>query len=380
MPSRSANSIHVARMCEGLVSLGHDITLYINRSTPSKDGLKEIIERYYGADLSNVKLVSFYSRRWPVALNLRIAVHAVYKYMLLFVKRRPLDFIISRNLYGAYFLRRLAREKLIFETHQLETGFRRYMQRKIIQTFDVTTVAISKELRRIIVEYYRAEPHKVIVLPDAAPAGIHRLSQGQRRAMRLSLLTGVDLKYYSLVVGYFGHLYNGRGLEIVQALAQRHPDIAFFVYGGNEEQIALLKRQNNFSNLKVMGHIDPGHVLKIMGIMDVLLMPYQETVSIGGKRNEDTVRWMSPMKMFEYMAVGVPIIASRLPVLEEVLRDGHNCLMAVPDDPNDWSACLDRLYNDSEIAERLASIAHTEYLSEYNWISRAKKMLRLVTK
>jgi glycosyltransferase involved in cell wall biosynthesis len=366
-------------MCEALVSLGHDITLCINRSTPLKDGLREIIERYYGVTLGDLRLISFYSRWWPITLNLRIAVHALYKYILLYLKKRPLDLIISRNLYGAYLLRRLARGKLIFETHQLETGLRRYMQRKIIQTFDVTTVAISKELRRVFVEHYKVEPHKVIVLSDAAPAGIHRLSQEQRCAMRLALLTGVDLKYYSLMVGYFGHLYNGRGIKIVRVLAQRHPDIAFFVYGGDEEQIALLKRQNKFSNLKVMGHIDPGQVLKIMGIMDVLLMPYQETVSIGGKRNEDTVRWMSPMKMFEYMAVGVPIIASKLPVLEEVLKDRDNCLMAEPDNLAQWSLCIDQLCNNPELAEKISAKAHLQYRKEYNWLSRAKAILNCVS-
>ena len=109
-------------------------------------------------------------------------------------------------------------------------------------------------------------------------------------------------------------------------------------------------------------------------MMDVLLMPYQKNVSIG-QRDGDTGRWMSPMKMFEYMASGVPIIASKLPILEEVLLDRYNCLMAVPDDPVDWSNCLNCLLNKPDFAESIGNQAHKDYKAFYTWNRRAQEML-----
>jgi glycosyltransferase involved in cell wall biosynthesis len=81
------------------------------------------------------------------------------------------------------------------------------------------------------------------------------------------------------------------------------------------------------------------------------------------------------MKMFEYMASGTPLISSDLPVLREVLSDGKNALLAPTDDIDAWCAQLDRLISQPEFAAQLAGCAHEEYLNEYNWLSRAQKIL-----
>ena len=376
MPSKSANSIHVARMCEALVSLGHDVTLYINRSITSKNDLKKSIEAYYGVHLGGVELISFYSRWWPIALNLRIAMCAGYDYLRYVLEKRCPDLIISRNLYASYFFRIFTHDKLIFETHQLEKGFRKYFQLKVTQCPTVTTVVISEAFRNHLAKYRKYESKKVYVLPDAAPSGINRLLPEQKRAKRAVLLTDINLECHSQVAAYFGHLYSGRGIEIIQGLAERFPDVVFLVYGGYQEQIDLLIKKNQFENLKIMGHIDPSKALKVMGIMDVLLMPYQENVFIGGRKKIDTSRWMSPMKMFEYMATGVPFISSDLPVLREVLRHKKNCLIAKPDDVTDWSNCLKYLLDQPDMAEALGWQAHRDYRKYYTWTRRAEMMLK----
>jgi len=373
MPSRSANSIHVVRMCEAFVLLGHDVTLVFQRSIPDNLQLKAVLERYYGVDLGNTRMVSFF-RPWNRATNIQIAFIALYELFKGSLKQHSFDLLVSRNLYASFAVGVLLRRSLIFETHQLEYGYRRFMQIALIKCPWVTTVVISQKLQqRLIEECVEASSH-FMVLRDAAPIRIKKMLPNEKMAARTVLKKDIDLDSYSALAGYFGHLYPGRGINIIQSLAIQHPDIAFLLFGGNEAEIKALRFNNEAPNLHFMGHIAPSQVASTMCIMDVLLMPYQKNVSIG-QRNEDTGQWMSPMKMFEYMASGVPFIASKLPVLEEVLRDDHNCLMAVPDDPNDWSSCLLRLRNNPELAERLTSTAHTEHLQNYNWISRAKKML-----
>jgi glycosyltransferase involved in cell wall biosynthesis len=277
-------------------------------------------------------------------------------------------------------LKRLARRRLLFETHELEYGFRKRIQGAIIKDDAVPKVFISKALYQRLCEHHGYAIQKSIILPDAAHAGVNRLQPQQKVNLRKEHLSSQDLDKYTYHAGYFGHLYSGRGIEIVQALAARHPEIAFWIYGGNDEQITLLKQRNNANNMKVMGYVNPSNVLEIMSMMDVLLMPYQKMVSIGGRNRSDTASYMSPMKMFEYMAAGVPIIASRLPVLEEILIDGQNCLMAVPDDPLSWSGCLDKIKGSEILSEKLAKTAHDEYRQRYTWNVRAQKMIDLIGK
>jgi glycosyltransferase involved in cell wall biosynthesis len=373
MPSRSANSIHVIRMCEALASLGHDVTLFVNRTIRQLDDLKLLLEDYYGVSLKGVKVVSFYSPL-SLALNLQIALFSICYLIFNVIKGNGPQVVISRNLYASLFLHRLMKNKLIYETHEIEYGYRKPMQTAILKQPLLIKIVISNALLELLSCHHGINMQRVMVLPDAAPDGIKPISEKQKQEIRKALMAD-GFEDYKNIVGYFGHLYKGRGIEIIQSLAERHQDTAFMVFGGNEEQIEVFKQQNHLNNLKVMGYIEPAKVLEVMKAMDVLLMPYQQVVLIGRKRFSDTGSYMSPMKMFEYMASCVPIISSRLPVLEEVLKDGVNCLMAMPDDLSDWSKCLSRLFNDPLLVNKLAENAYCEYLEKYNWQTRAQIML-----
>ena len=125
-----------------------------------------------------------------------------------------------------------------------------------------------------------------------------------------------------------------------------------------------------------MVYLNQNQIFKRMAMMEVLLMPYQRTVSIG-LESVDTVKWMSPMKMFEYMSAAVPIISSDLPVLREVLVDLHNCILVEPDNIDEWSNALKKLSNSPELNKKLSSNSYKDYLTEYTWNIRAQRMLAL---
>jgi glycosyltransferase involved in cell wall biosynthesis len=123
-----------------------------------------------------------------------------------------------------------------------------------------------------------------------------------------------------------------------------------------------------------MGHVPHPVSQRAQASVDVLLMPYQQSVSIG-IQGHDTARWMSPMKMFEYLAAGVPIISSDLPVLREVLENGKNALLANPEDAAQWVAALDLLISNSDYANSIGEFAHQQYKAKYTWLSRAGALL-----
>jgi len=87
---------------------------------------------------------------------------------------------------------------------------------------------------------------------------------------------------------------------------------------------------------------------------------------------------MSPMKMFEYMASGTPIVSSDLPVLREVLSNKFNCLLVSPSDVDAWVAALVTLRRDREFALSLASNARLQYLEIYNWDARAVLLSKIL--
>jgi glycosyltransferase involved in cell wall biosynthesis len=81
----------------------------------------------------------------------------------------------------------------------------------------------------------------------------------------------------------------------------------------------------------------------------------------------------SPLKLFEYMAAARPIVASDVPVIREILVDGHNALLVPPEDPAAWAAALERLSADPALATRLATQAASDARS-YTWEGRGERI------
>jgi glycosyltransferase involved in cell wall biosynthesis len=368
LPSRAANSVHAVWQCYGLAQRGADVTLYAKRAMHDAQQLPQAVETTYGVGATAFRFETFYSAL-TLGDNLRIARHAVRCIR----RSKRGDAILSRNLYATFLLAVLHRIPLLFETHQLETGFRKWMQRAIMCCPWVTTIVISEHLAEYLAEHHGAEPHRTLVLHDAAPTGISPVPTSERRAKLCALAPDV-LGAWKQVCGYFGHLYPGRGIEIVEAMATARKDCLFLVYGGTETDIAARRASNRQANLAFMGHVPHPVARDLMRMVDILLMPYQESVSIG-VAGHDTARWMSPMKMFEYLGTGVPIISSDLPVLREVLLDGENCLLARPSDIDSWLGALDRIAGNPELAARIGSNAHDQYERQHTWTRRAEKII-----
>ncbi len=351
-----------------LADSGASVTLYACRSLARETDLPAEIERQYGTSTDGIRFVTTFTRS-PRALSLRIAALAVRR---LAGGRWP-QLVISRNLYAAYILGVLARRPLIFELHDIETGVRGAMQRAVLRQPGIRVVSISHQLLEFVATEHGVAPSRRQVLHDAAPAGITPVPWDRRRP-QLQELVPAAREAWDGVCGYVGHLYAGRGVELIEALAERRPNVLFLAAGGDEAEIAVRRARNRRRNLIFVGHLPHQSALQLAQCVDVLLMPYQRKVSIGVGRY-DTARWMSPMKMFEYMAAGVPIVSSDLPVLREVLSHDANALLVPPDAVDAWGDAIDRLLSDAALSRRLASSAYSQYERQHTWQHRARALL-----
>lgn len=373
IPSRSANTVHVVSMCKALNKIGLPVTLYIKSN--AKDNIKYLSENY-GLEnkiLTVISYKSFFKR----GTEFFTALKAIFKYLDLTKKEKESCVIISRNIYGAILFSVFLGKKIIYETHAPETGFRKRLQSLLIKCKHTKTVVISNALKNILLDYHNTKSH-ISVLHDAAFDDSVPLTAEDKRQQRSKLFSSLNDKLsHKRVVGYFGHLYQGRGIEVIQELAKLNNTILFLVFGGNENEIAHYRKVNKLPNLLFMGHLPAKNIKTAMSLMDVLLMPYQKSVSVG-LRDIDTSQWMSPMKMFEYMSVGVPIVSSNLPVLREVLVDKKNSLLVEPDNVMEWSNALNLLLNDTRLALKISETAYSEFQKYYTWDKRVKNMLDLL--
>jgi len=128
---------------------------------------------------------------------------------------------------------------------------------------------------------------------------------------------------------------------------------------------------DGLKNVILTGFVPNAELPRYQAACDVLLMPYQRQVaaSSGG----DISRYLSPMKLFEYLACERPIVSSDLPVLREVLHAGNSILLPC-DDTDAWVSALQKLEIDAGLRQRLATQARLD-AQQYTWEARAEKIL-----
>jgi glycosyltransferase involved in cell wall biosynthesis len=377
LPSKSANSVHVVLQCEALSKVGCKVVLYFKRKTSEKSKVAKQIAEAYGVDIfeCGIQLKSYHTHH-DKAVNLHIALLAAGHLFRNIIKRKTCTYVLSRNLYASFILGVIFRMPLLFETHQLEYGFRKYIQKVLLKSTRIKTIVISEKLSKYLQKHHQCSIQNYLVMHDAASMPPFKTIGSTDKKKHLGrILPGVKTGQWKSIAGYFGHVYEGRGINIIIKMAEKRPDVLFTVVGGNQNDIRKRKNEIKSENIFFLGHVPHPDARLLMQMVDVLLMPYQKTVSIGIARH-DTAKWMSPMKMFEYMASDVPLIASDLPVLREILEDGKNALLVPPDNVDSWTHALDIINEDRNLALSFAKRAKSDFISKHTWSRRAEMIIK----
>lgn len=355
IPSRTANSIHVMRMCRAFAADGHQVTLLAVRAARGEAVDNDYT--YYGVD----PCFEIVKCHHPKVRWLGSALHALCAVRAVKGRPRP-DLFYARYAYNLVAVSYLG-VPMILEVHdvppsqQVKAMMKRLYRKVHFVRLVAISEALSKEYRRIFPEL---PPDKIIVAHDGAD--VPQTHPGSALA-RWSGRPG------ALQVGYTGHLYPGRGIELIIALASAMPAVDFHLVGGTDEDIAKWRTIYKECNLFFHGYVPPGEVAEYCAHFEVLLAPYQDRVATVGGRN--TVMWMSPLKIFEYMALGKAIICSDLHALREVLTDQVNALLVPPADHDAWVQALSLLKDNPELRAKLGNAARDEFMAHYTWEKRA---------
>jgi glycosyltransferase involved in cell wall biosynthesis len=84
--------------------------------------------------------------------------------------------------------------------------------------------------------------------------------------------------------------------------------------------------------------------------------------------------YTSPLKLFEYMAAGAPIVAAELPSIREVIKHGDNGWLVAPDDPGALAAGIRHVLQNRDLASAMAAKAARD-AKNYTWQSRAARIV-----
>ena len=181
------------------------------------------------------------------------------------------------------------------------------------------------------------------------------------------------------IVLYTGHLYDWKGVYILAETARSMPDVNFIFVGGTYYHRAdFEKRYNDVLNIILVGQKPYQEIPLYLKAADILVLP-NSAVSLNNPRFSVYTRHdTSPIKLFEYMASGVPIVASDLPSIREILNE-KNAVLVKPDSPEDLQRGIEKILNDKQLAKSILEKA-LEDVKEYTWDKRAEKILGFINK
>lgn len=354
-PSNQANLIHVLNQAYGFKYLGKQIKLFISSDTVSSKIVSEIKSKFGLAfDEKDFHIISSKSLRLK---EIKIAFFSLF-HCLFFDKS---TYLVSRNLYFSFFYNILNKRKLITEFHHLEnTNLRSLIQKSILEDPFSKSVVISKRLEFYLNKKFNINNYRIF--HDAA----RKINFDQYLLKRNKEFLKFLFKNDNSICTYSGSLHKGRGIDLIMKIANSLKNVNFLIIGNNISNIKSTK------NLKFIGFKPNLECFYFLQNSDILLMPYQKKVSIGVK-NLDTSKWMSPLKLFEYMSMNKPIISSNLPVLREVLINNYNSTLVNPENSLKWIEKIDFLLNNNTV---IAENAYKNFCDHFQWNTRADKYLK----
>ncbi len=377
-PLERANGIQTMQTCHALAGRSHAVTLMVRADTarPPRDPFA-----YYGLPaIPSLEVRSIRVGGPPAA---RRAIYALQSGLAV-VARRVADVVLTRDLGIASLLLalpRAVRAPLVYESHgyapavsgsldellsgakaagarkknRLETRERRVWGRA--DGYATITAGLAAELT----QRFGPRPRLAVVPDGAALAGGRTYHEREPNTPP--------------VVVYAGHLYPWKGVDVLIDALAALPGVRAVIVGGHPAEPDLARTRARAvergiaERVEFTGLVPPPDVAAYLTHADVLVAPNTPTAV--------SKAYTSPLKLFEYLAAGRPIVASDLPAIREVLRHGENAVLVEPGSPEALAAGIHQVLSDAALARRLARRAFDD-AGAFAWERRAERLEHLL--
>ncbi len=191
-----------------------------------------------------------------------------------------------------------------------------------------------------------------------------RTGSGEELRTRYGLKTGP-------LIGWIGGFGPNRGLEqsldIAVAACARRPDLQFMIMGDGplmDQARRTVEKSGAAHAVRLTGRIPKDRVPAHLSLLDMALAPYPA----GG------AAYFSPLKIFEYMAMGLPTLATDAGQSRTLLADGAGCLLP-PGKTGEWAEAVIALADDPVRRREMGGRARARVARDYTWEANARRIL-----
>ena len=351
LPSKSAYAVHVFQMCNAIAKINKKVILivpYLDKNYSNK--IKNEYDIKY-----NFQIKSIFSKK--IELNFFWRIYFAYACLKFILKEKKQTLIISRSILTSLIL---AKNKIFnyMEIHHELKGITKIifslLEKNRSQKY-LKYILINKYL----LNFFKFKKKDYLILDDA---------------VNLEMFKTRNSRIIGNTCAYFGSLTPGKGLEIIKDISTKLKNIDFHIYGDLKllnSKFSMFKKEKN---IKFFNHLKYYKIPEKMKQYNILLMPYLKNVSVRSN-NLDVANYMSPLKLFEYMASGKIILATNLSVYSHILKNNRNSILIPVGNTNVWK---------EKILEVFKNINKFKYLQKnslqtvknYTWDIRVQKILK----
>lgn len=361
IPTEKAHGLQIMEMCRAFARAGHVTRLFVpKRRNPSAGSPWERYGMRPEFEIVEVPIVDFipYDRwlgRAALWLNmLQFRVRAAAR-----VRAYAPDVVYARDPWYAG-LAPCAR--YVYEAHDFPA--RVTALHRSAWASAARIVAVTEGLRRAFVEA-GVEEGKLVAAHDGADAATFDAPETKAEAR-----AKLGLPAEGFIAVYTGHLYPYKGADdLLEACAHLRPATRALFVGGRPDDLARLKMRAEVlgaRNAVFVGPVPHAEVPLYLRAADAAVLPTRAS-------DRHAAEFLSPLKLFEYLAAGKAIVATATPSAREVL-DGRSAVLVPPSDPAALAEALNGLADVPARREELERAAFA-LAAAHSWEARADRVL-----
>lgn len=173
------------------------------------------------------------------------------------------------------------------------------------------------------------------------------------------------------VIGFAGWFDNWDRLdllvEVFTRLAATHPQLHLLLVGdgpGLNRVREIIGQRNLGERVTLTGSLPRSQVFQYLRLLDIALLPHSN-------------KFGSPIILFEFFGLKIPVVAPRLPPLEDVITSAENGLLFTPLDITDCVRQVTRLLDDPPLRQQISDRAHQRLLEQHTWQKNSERIIEI---
>lgn len=389
-------SIHVREMVAALRKAGHTVSIVSPAIEELGDArVREVLdesvallpvpaaERHLLVAQELEALDEFLGMKTRVRQELRNLLYnlTLYEKVREYLRAHPVDFIYERYTLFAAAGIRLAREfgvphilevnaPLAYEQEKTRGMEMKELaaenERHIFRDAD-QVIVVSRQLQEFVISC-GVPPSRIQVLPNSVDPQRFAKARGDHSVRARHQLEGKQ------VIGFVGSLKPWHGTETLlaafRALHTTAPNAHLLIVGDGPGRAQL----ENYAQMHDLngavtftGNVPYDDIPRYITAMDIAVAPYIPSENF----------YYSPIKIFEYMAMGKPVVGGRIGQVEEVIANGETGVLFEPGNIAALQAALAQLVSDSPLCRRLGENARAWVETERTWDNNARQVVQI---